>query len=72
MKSKPKINNLVHKHSVEYNKPKTHRNRKKEYARKAKYENFEHDKPVHRPYTRSTKDKNYLDEYEDESDDGET
>ena len=30
-------NNLVAKHSLKFNKPKTHKDKKKDYSRKAKY-----------------------------------
>lgn len=45
---KTKINNVVHKYSVEYNKPKTFRNRKK----KAKMEGDYQEHPKHAPYER--------------------
>lgn len=44
-------------------KPKTFRDRKKEYARNKKYEGIEHEHPVHQPYHRAEK---YKDMYENE------
>lgn len=48
----PKIRNLVAKHAAEFCKPKTFRNRKKEYVRKQKYESHELEHPKHKPYQR--------------------
>jgi hypothetical protein len=48
-----KIRNWVHKASQELNKPKTHRDRTKEYKnRTLKYEDYGHDHPMHKPYKR--------------------
>lgn len=46
-------------------KPKTFRDRKKEYARNKKYEGIEHEHPVHQPYHRAEK---YKDMYDDPAD----
>ena len=44
--------NPVAEHMNEFNKPKTFRNRKKEYARKLKLKDEELNHPVHTPYKR--------------------
>lgn len=68
-KKPPVTRNFVHKASVEINKPKVFRDKKKDYARKQKYEGFELEHPVHRPYSRtSNKNKNIEDEYFDADD----
>ena len=64
-----KIRNFVHKASIEINKPKVFRDRKKEYKRKEKFENYEHETPEHRPYSRNgkqNKNTRFEDEYEEE------
>lgn len=52
MKTPSKPRNLVHKYSVEFNKPKTFRNRKK----KAKMDGDYSERPKHQPYKRSNAD----------------
>lgn len=58
MKSKGnKPRNFVAKHSADINKPKVFRDRKKEYKRREKFANYDHDgKPEHQPYSRYGKD----------------
>lgn len=51
-KKNPIKNNPVAKNMNEFCKPKTFRNRKKDYARKSKYEDIELNHPVHKPYKR--------------------
>lgn len=70
-----KIRNFVHKASVEINKPRTFRDRKKEYKRREKFEAFEHDlEPEHQPYSRNgkqNKNKRFADDYEEQVEDEE-
>lgn len=64
-----KVRNPVHRASVEINKPKTFRNRKKDYTRKQKYEGFEHEEPFHQPYSRNgkqNKNTRFKDDYDEE------
>ena len=49
MKRKP---NPVAANMNEFNKPKTFRDRKKDYARKSKFKEEELNHPVHQPYKR--------------------
>lgn len=50
-----KVRNPVAKVNNEYNKPKTFRNRKKDYARKNRFSEEELAHPVHRPYHKEHK-----------------
>lgn len=68
-----KPRNFVAKHSAEINKPKVFRDRKKEYKRREKFANYDHEgKPEHKPYSRYGKDtknkKGLLNEFEEEDD----
>ena len=63
MKDKKVINNPVAKHAPEFCKPKTFRDRKKDYSRKMKYKDNEMEHPVHQPYER---DKEWKKMVEDE------
>lgn len=69
--SKKTPRNFVAKHSAEFNKPKVFRDRKKEYKRREKFADYEHETPEHKPYSRYGKENKRLienDEYEEDED----
>jgi hypothetical protein len=59
------LRNPVAEHINEFNKPKTFRNRKKDYARKQKYADDELKHPVHQPYKRRPPNRDILIEDDD-------
>jgi hypothetical protein len=56
MKDKPKLRNPVAQHNNTFNKPQTHRDRKKESKKKGKQTDEDLRHPLHDPYVRPHKD----------------